>query len=154
MIKKLDDSLTGLVPPDSFLDGYHKTTQVADIMNEGLKRNTAEVLRDRTMIALCHYGLLRGEDARGIQPPDVQHLPLEHREGPTACDIMVVLLLDGKTNQHGNTQYMGAIRNKNWDECPLGAMAMWLFYRSAPPSVIQCSRHGLLLSPHHSIDFS
>ncbi|GHJ89143.1 hypothetical protein NliqN6_5545, partial [Naganishia liquefaciens] len=114
---------------DSFLDGYHKTTQVADIMNEGLKRNTAEGLRDRTMNALSHYGLLRGEDARGIQLPDVQHLPLEHREGPTPCDVMVVLLLDGKTNQYGNTQYMGAIRNRNWNECPLGAMAMWLFYR-------------------------
>jgi hypothetical protein len=81
------------------------------------------------MAALSHYGLLRGEDARGIQLPDVQHLPMEHREGPTPCDIMVILLLDGKTNQGGNTQYMGAMRNKSWDECAIGAMAMWFFYR-------------------------
>lgn len=81
------------------------------------------------MAALSHYGLLRGEDARGIQLPDVQHLPMEHREGPTQCDVMVILLLDGKTNQTGNTQYMGAMRNKEWEVCPLGAMAMWLFYR-------------------------
>jgi hypothetical protein len=113
------------------LDGYHTTDQVAKIMNEGLERNSTEGLRDRTMAAVSHYGLLRGEDARGIQLPDIQYLPMEHREGPTPCDIMVILLLDGKTNQGGNTQYMGAIRNKNWDECPLGAMAMWLFYRLA-----------------------
>ncbi|GHJ88011.1 hypothetical protein NliqN6_4413 [Naganishia liquefaciens] len=86
--------------------------QVADIMNEGLTRNTAEGLRDRTMNALSHCGSLR-----------------EHREEPTSRDIVVVLLLDGKTNQHGNTQYMGAIRNENSDECPPDAMAMWLFYR-------------------------
>lgn len=115
---------------DSFLDGYHKVEQLSSILNAGLVKNTPQGLRDRTMAALSHYGLLRGEDARGIQLPDVQHLPMDHREGPTACDIMVILLLDGKTNQKGNTQYMGAMRNKAWDVCPIGAMAMWLFYRS------------------------
>lgn len=84
------------------------------------------------MAALSHYGLLRGEDARGIQLPDVQHLPMDHREGPSQCDIMVILLLDGKTNQTGNTQYMGAMRNKEWEVCPISAMAMWFFYRSVP----------------------
>lgn len=68
---------------------------------------------------------------------------MDHREGPTACDIMVILLLDGKTNQKGNTQYMGAMRNKAWDVCPIGAMAMWLFYRS----VTLRETHRRVLSP-------
>lgn len=55
------------------------------------------------MAAACHYGLLRGQDCRGMQLPDVQYLSLEKREGPTECDVMVVLLLDGKTNQDGKT---------------------------------------------------
>lgn len=131
---------------DTFLDGYHKTDQVAKILGEGLTRNSVEGLRDRTMAALSHYGLLRGEDVRGIQLPDVQHLPMDHREGPTQCDILVILLLDGKTNQGGNVQYMGAMRNKNWQECPIGALAMWLFYRLA------CSHNtteGLALTDLH-----
>ena len=67
----VDDPLTRFVPLDSFLDEYYETMQVADIMNEGLTRNTAEGLRDRTMNALSHCGSLRGEDASGIQLPDV-----------------------------------------------------------------------------------
>lgn len=122
------DVVLGVI--DSFLDGYHKVEQLASILNAGLSKNSAEGLRDRTMAALSHYGLLRGEDARGIRLPDVQHLPMDMREGPTECDIMVILLLDGKTHQKGNTQYMGAMRNKLWEVCPVGVMAMWLFYRS------------------------
>lgn len=49
-------------------------------------------------------------------------------------DIMVILLMEGKTNQEGKIQYCGAMRNKNWEACPLGAMAMWLFYRLAKES--------------------
>ena len=103
---------------DTFLDGYHKTDQVAKILGEGLTRNSVEGLRDRTMPALSHYGLLRGEDVRGIQLPDVQHLPMDHREGPTQCDILVILLLDGKTNQGGNVQYMGAMRKQKLARMP------------------------------------
>lgn len=121
------------LPPciDFLLDGYHKAEQVTSILNEGLQRNSPEGLRDRTTAALSHYGILSGEDARGIQLPDIQHLPMNHREGPTVCDIMVILLMEGKSNQEGKTQYCGAMRNKDWEACPLGAMAMWLFYRHA-----------------------
>lgn len=114
--------MIGLI--DSFLDGYHTTEQFTSLLREGLDRNSPEGLRDRLMAALSHYGILRGEDARGIQLPDIQHLPMDHREGPTICDIMVILLMEGKTNQEGKTQYCGAMRNKAWEACPLGAMAM------------------------------
>ena len=81
------------------------------------------------MAALSHYGVLRGESTRGIQLADLQHLPLDDKEGPTPCDILVVLLFSGKTNQEGKTQAMGAMRNRRWDLCPLGALGFWLFNR-------------------------
>ncbi|KAJ9107268.1 hypothetical protein QFC21_000715 [Naganishia friedmannii] len=64
-----------------------------EILQAELNKNSMEGLRDRTMAALSHYGLLPGEDARSIQLPDVQHLPMDYREGPTQCDIMVILLV-------------------------------------------------------------
>lgn len=81
------------------------------------------------MAAACHYGLLRGEDCRGMQLPDVQYVSLGMREGPTPCDVMVVLLFDGKTNKDGKAQYMAAMRNKRWDLCALSAFGFWLFNR-------------------------
>jgi hypothetical protein len=113
----------------TFLDGYSLDRQFANIMNEGFDRNSPQALRDRTMSALSHFGLLRGENTRGIQLPDLQFLSLDEQEGPSLCDVMVILLLNGKTNQEGRTQYMGAMRNKDWRCCPMGALAMWLFYR-------------------------
>jgi hypothetical protein len=113
----------------TFLDGYSLDQQFAKILTEGLDRNSSQGLRDRTMAALSHFGLLRGENTRGIQLPDLQFLSLDDREGPSICDVMVVLLFNGKTNQEGRTQYMGAMRNKDWRCCPMGALAMWLFYR-------------------------
>lgn len=81
------------------------------------------------MAAACHYRLLRGQDCRGMQLPDVQYVSLGMREGPTPCDVMVVLLFDGKTNKDGKAQYMAAMRNKRWDLCALSAFGFWLFNR-------------------------
>ena len=83
------------------------------------------------MAALTHYGVLRWESARGIQLADLQHIPLDEREGPTPCDILVILLFNGKTNKEGKAHAMGAMRNKRWDLYPLSALGFWLFYRYA-----------------------
>jgi hypothetical protein len=117
------------LPLDTFLDGYSTDEELASILGEGFIRNNQEGLRDRTMAALSHYGVLRGESTRGIQLADLQHLPLDDKEGPTPCDILVILLFSGKTNQEGKTHAMGAMRNRRWDLCPLGALGFWLFNR-------------------------
>jgi hypothetical protein len=64
-----------------------------------------------------------------MQLPDVQYISLEDREGPTPCDAPMVLLLAGKTNKDGKTQFMATIRNKRWELCVMGALAFWMFYR-------------------------
>jgi hypothetical protein len=113
----------------TFLDGYSTNDELGAILDVGITRNTPEGLRDRAMAAMCHYGLIRGQDVRGIELPDVQYFSLGDREGPTPCDIAVILLLGGKTNQDGKTQYLAMMRNKRWDLCGMGALALWLFHR-------------------------
>jgi hypothetical protein len=76
---------------------------------------------------MCHYGLLRGQDARGIQFPDVRYISLDGREGQTPCDVLVVLLLSGKINKDSKTQLMATMRNKRWELCHIGALAFWIF---------------------------
>lgn len=113
----------------TILDGYSKNDELGAILDTGFKRNTPEGLRDRAMAALCHYGLLRGQSARGIQLADMHYTSLDDLEGPTPCDVAVILLLSGKTNQDGKTQLLGVMRNKRWNLCGWSAVALWLFYR-------------------------
>lgn len=117
---------------DTFLDGYCTDAELAAILSEGLTRNNQEGLRDRAMVALSHYCVLRGETTRGIQLADLQHLPLDEKEGPTPCNILVILLFSGKTNQEGKTHAMGAMRNRRWDLCPIGALDFWLLCDLGP----------------------
>ena len=126
-------NLSSLSVLGTFLDGYCTQEEWSTICREGLQRNSVEGLRDRTMAMVSHYGLLRGENVRGMQLPDVHSLTLEN-EGPTRCEALVILLLNGKTNQEGRTEFMGAIRNKSWEACPIGALALYLFYRSVNTS--------------------
>ncbi|GHJ85856.1 hypothetical protein NliqN6_2258 [Naganishia liquefaciens] len=125
---------------NTFLDGYSTNGELAAILGEGLLRNNREGLRDRAIAALSHYGVLRGESAGGIQLADLQHLPLDEREGATLCDILVILLFNGRTNKEGKAHAMGAMRNKRWDLCPLSALGVWLFYRYAQAGDSEQSR--------------
>jgi hypothetical protein len=43
------------------------------------------------MSLLCHYGLLRGERARGLELADLFPLELKN-EGPSACIAVVMVL--------------------------------------------------------------
>ncbi|KAK9334405.1 hypothetical protein V1521DRAFT_458005 [Lipomyces starkeyi] len=55
--------------------------------------------------------LLRGNNRREIELADLYLLPLEN-EGPTKCKVLVILLCNGKTNQHGRVDHAGAMRNQ------------------------------------------
>lgn len=90
------------------------------------------------MAASFHYGILRGKDVRGIQLPDIQPLLMDPREGPTICDFVVILQMEGKNNQERKTQHCGTMRNKDGSSVSHrgNAMAMWLFYNLVGLTVI------------------
>lgn len=63
--------------------------------------------------------VLRGESRRMAQVPDlVIDLP---NEG------LLLIMRNGKTNQHHKVEYMGALRNKEILLCPLSARGFYFF---------------------------
>ena len=68
---------------------------------DGFKRNNAEGLRDRCLNLMSHHTLARGDNARHVELADLHSVVLEN-EGFSRCLALVVVLLNGKTNQHGH----------------------------------------------------
>ncbi|KAK9238656.1 hypothetical protein V1525DRAFT_440111 [Lipomyces kononenkoae] len=77
---------------------------------------------------LGNYMLLRGKNRREIELADLYLLPLEI-EGPTKCNVLVILLCNDKTNQHGRVDHAGAMRNQEVLVCPMFMLALHFFYR-------------------------
>ncbi|KAK9311661.1 hypothetical protein V1524DRAFT_457203 [Lipomyces starkeyi] len=50
-------------------------------------------------------------------------------EGPTKCKVLVILLCNGKTNQHGRVGHAGAMRNQEVLVCPIFLLALHFLYR-------------------------
>jgi centromere DNA-binding complex CBF3 subunit-like protein len=76
--------------------------------------------------------VLRGESRRMAQVPDlVIDLPNED---------LLLIMRNGKTNQHHKVEYRGALRNKEILLCPLSARGFYFFWhspRAAPPQPVQ-----------------
>jgi hypothetical protein len=80
------------------------------------------------MFTLSHYGLMRGQNVRGMELPDLFSLPLEG-EGPTDCIAVVSSMRNGKTNAFGKLEYGAMIRAKNVEACGISTLGFYLFER-------------------------
>ena len=116
----------------SILDGYNRKN-FRDICHVLWTKASSQPAREeiwlRTMVDILfgHYFLTRGEDRRFVLLPDMQYLSLE--EGPGSCHSLLMIMHQGKRNQHGKTEYAAALRNKDEFACPMGALAMYLYCR-------------------------
>ncbi|KAG2225155.1 hypothetical protein INT45_009484 [Circinella minor] len=81
-----------------------------------------------TAFLLQHFGFLRGESIRMMEFADLQSMLLE-REGATECYALVMVLLQGKTNQEGRVEFAACIRNRNVEICPQMTLSFYLFHR-------------------------
>ncbi|EAW11471.1 uncharacterized protein ACLA_091690 [Aspergillus clavatus NRRL 1] len=101
-------------------DGYN-TEQMADVIHfcwEGWEAAADDPKR--------HTMLLRGENIRAAQLPDLFGMELEH-EGPMACPM--IFMNNGKTNQLNRLEYGIAARYRHVQRCPMGHLAFYLFFR-------------------------
>lgn len=124
-------------------DGYNEAKLIEAIRwcwsrQKWLKQSTEQHLRTATDFLLGHSMLLRGENRLGAQLPDFFSLELPN-EGPTPCHAMLMIMDNGKMNQHGRIEYGGVMRHRNPLLCTMGHMAFYLFYRwnitgEKPPS--------------------
>ncbi|KAH9133191.1 hypothetical protein AeRB84_020676, partial [Aphanomyces euteiches] len=112
------------------LDGYTTAEQMQKISNRfwNEKRDHGTHLRNWLAFTMAHYCLLRGESVRLLELADLQSQPLEG-EGFSPCTALVVVLRQGKTNQHGRIEIGGCIRSKMVDICPHSSLALYLFWR-------------------------
>jgi hypothetical protein len=87
-----------------------------------------------------HYFVLRGENRRGAELPNLAGRILPTDEGPTEAYMCTLCCANGKTNKFGKKQYGGAIRNKCIYTCTQSALAQYFFWRwqqstEAPPDL-------------------
>ena len=101
--------------------GYETQGRVNPRTTEGFLRTVADFL-------FAHHTLVRGENRRAAELADLFCLTLAN-EGPTECPAMVMLMDNGKTNQHGQRQYNAVVRHKNFLLCTLSHTAFYFFYR-------------------------
>ncbi|EED16701.1 short-chain dehydrogenase, putative [Talaromyces stipitatus ATCC 10500] len=84
-------------------------------------------LRTTVDFLFGHNMLLRGEDRRHLELADLFTLRMD--EGPTPCWPMILMKLNGKTNQFGRLEYMGVVRHKDPLLCTICHTAFYLFHR-------------------------
>lgn len=94
-------------------------------------------LRTAVDFLLSHTMLLRGENNRTAQLPDLFAMQLPN-EGSTVCWLLLMIINNGKTNQLNRLEYGISARHRHVLRCPIGHLAFYLFFRwnimrEAPP---------------------
>ena len=113
----------------TILDGYSLDTLRAFV--ERCWEPTTRVepyLRTSLDFLIGHFYLLRGQLRRTAELADMFVLDLPS-EGVQTCRAWVFIFDNGKTNNTGKKQYLGAMRHKDVTTCVQGALAQYLFWR-------------------------
>jgi hypothetical protein len=117
----------------TFRDGY-LPSQIPDlhrqVWSESLGRGVVEqALRTQVDFLLGNSMLLRLSNRLPMELADLFLMPLP-KEGPSGDGWCLVAVMDqGKTNQHGRLEYGAVLRHRNYQSCPVGALAAYLFWR-------------------------
>jgi hypothetical protein len=76
-----------------------------------------------------HFFLVRGEQRRMAELADMFVMQLPTESTSQECWCWVMAFDNGKTNSSGKKQYLGALRNRDFRICPIGALAVYMFTR-------------------------
>lgn len=82
-------------------------------------------LRDRMILLMSTFGILRGES---LFMAELSDLCMINSEISKALDILVLRIAFGKTNK-GNNLYGRFMRHRQAEKCPVGALGIYLFAR-------------------------
>jgi hypothetical protein len=112
----------------TLLDVIASTSDLKRISAYYFKKDGRCDIRNLAMFLLCHFGLMRGQDARSLELADLFCLiqPTEYEQD---CLTLVAVLCQGKTNPFGKKLMAGFIRNKMYEICPIGSLGFYFFYR-------------------------
>jgi hypothetical protein len=115
----------------------------------------ANNLRDRAMFLTTIGAILRGEDARAFELCNISHMVKPAEGSGQPMEITVFNVKQGKTNAFSHLQYASISRHKNPLLCPVGGIAMYLFYiyhvmNIAPPKMDGNRREWFRLKLFHN----
>ena len=114
----------------TILDGY--TIDQLEIFSSyflSKATNPGVHIRNRMIFLMQHFCIMRGEDIRNMELADLFGLNLPNESSVQECFALVTILRQGKTNQFNRIEYGSALRNANVNICPVGALALHLFWR-------------------------
>lgn len=112
----------------SYVDGLTSPELIAQMADHGFQRNNPEGLRDRSMILLSHYGMLRSGNLCNLELSDCFASEVM-AEGPTTCHALFFVMTNGKTNQDARLEERCVFRAKDVEVCAWSAMALLDFER-------------------------
>jgi hypothetical protein len=95
-------------------------------------KQIACALRTQVDFLLGNHMLLRSSNRRPLELPDCFCLELPNegvKDKDNITRAFVVVMNQGKTNQHGRLEYGACLRHRDPLACLVGALAFWLFYR-------------------------
>ncbi|KAG0222287.1 hypothetical protein BGW41_006076 [Actinomortierella wolfii] len=97
--------------------------------DEGGDLAKIKMLGRRFNILAAHHMLLHDQDIRSMQFSEMFHKVAapETACSTTQCDLLVIRLTKGKTNQKGQNRYVAAARHRNVHRCTFGAFALYMF---------------------------
>ena len=113
----------------SILDSYTPDVMMA-FVRELWSGNRYVDQRLRTLLDFLggHHLLLRGQLQRSAEFADMFVMEFPN-EGSQPCHCWIFMIDNGKTNNTGKRQYLGAMRHKEVLFCSQGALAQYLFHR-------------------------
>jgi|ERR1700738_4852893 hypothetical protein len=111
----------------SLADGY-RLIDVPRICDFFWRDSSVKSFRDRLDFLLGHSMLFRSEDQRRALLSRLSLWDMDN-EGPTPCQTLIISIARSKTNKEGRYEVGAAARHKDVLQCPVGALAMYLFWR-------------------------
>jgi hypothetical protein len=112
----------------SMVDGYKDEDAFQSFINASIDCTANKCIgyRDRAMNLICHHGILRGENSRKLELADLITREYE-QQGPSPCQLVILLLNNGKTNSVNKQEFAGMCRSKNVELCAIGALAAYFY---------------------------
>jgi hypothetical protein len=119
-----------LTSADKHYDGYTSQADLLTSLEHFWSRNSEAGLRDLAAFTLGIYGMLRGDNQRGLKLSDLSHLDLP-KEGAGARGAWFVVfgLTKGKTHKGAADKLTTMMRHRDTFACGVFALSAYLFAR-------------------------
>ncbi|KAL2141917.1 hypothetical protein VTI28DRAFT_1802 [Corynascus sepedonium] len=112
--------------PSKILEHTAAAWRFSDV-NSGFRTNVDFLFGNHMLLRSTNRLALELADCFCLELPKEGPKTSGERSSPTK--VLVVLMNQGKTNQHGQVEYGSCLRHRDPEACLVGQLAFWLFFR-------------------------